>query len=66
MPEGKIKKVMTEKGFGFVEGERGDLFFHHSEVRGTSIEQLKEGQMVEYEVGRGQKGPCAVSVRVVQ
>ena len=63
MPEGKIKKLLTEKGFGFIEGERGDLFFHHSEVQGSSIEQLSEGQLVEYEVGRGQKGPCAVSVR---
>ena len=66
MPEGKIKKVLTEKGFGFIEGERGDLFFHHSEVQGTSIEQLSEGQLVEYQVGQGQKGPCAVAVRLVE
>ena len=66
MPEGKIKKVLAEKGFGFVEGERGDLFFHHSELQGTSIEQLSEGQTVEYQVGQGQKGPCAVSVKLVQ
>ena len=66
MPEGKIKKVLTEKGFGFIEGERDDLFFHHSEVQGTSIEQLSEGQMVEYQVGLGKKGPCAVSVQEVQ
>lgn len=65
MPEGKVKKVLTEKGFGFIEGERGDLFFHHSELQGTSIEQLREGQLVEYQVGRGQKGPCAVSVHLV-
>ena len=65
MPEGKIKKVLTEKGFGFVEGERGDLFFHHSELQGTSIEQLSEGQTVEYQVGQGQKGPCAVSVKLI-
>jgi len=66
MPEGKIKKVLTEKGFGFIEGERGDLFFHHSEVQGTSIEQLREGQLVEYQIGQGKKGPCAVSVQVVE
>ena len=65
MPEGKVKKVLPEKGFGFIEGERDDLFFHHSEVQGTSIEQLSEGQMVEYQVGQGKKGPCAVSVQVV-
>ena len=66
MPEGKIKKVLSEKGFGFIEGELGDLFFHHSEVQGTSIEQLSEGQIVEYQIGQGKKGPCAVSVQLVQ
>jgi CspA family cold shock protein len=66
MPEGKIKKVLSDKGFGFIEGERGDLFFHHSDLQGTAIEQLQEGQLVEYQIGQGKKGPCAVSVRVAQ
>ena len=65
MPQGKIKRLVTEKGFGFIEGDRGDdLFFHHSSLQSTSIEQLREGQIVEYEVGRGPKGPRAESVRV--
>ena len=64
MPEGKIKKVLSEKGFGFIEGDRDDLFFHHSAVQGTTIEELREGQMVEYEIGQGKKGPCATSVRL--
>jgi CspA family cold shock protein len=66
MPEGKIKKVLSDKGFGFIEGERDDLFFHHSEVQGTTIEQLSEGQLVEYQIGQGKKGPCAVSVQLAQ
>ena len=65
MPQGKIKKLISDKGFGFVEGDRDDLFFHHSAVEGTTFEELKEGQMVEYEVGRGPKGPRAEQVRVV-
>jgi cold shock protein len=64
MPTGKIKKVMAEKGFGFISGGGEDLFFHHSELKGITIEQLSEGQMVNYEVGQGKKGPCAVSVQV--
>jgi cold shock protein len=64
MPEGKIKKVMKEKGFGFIESGREDLFFHHSELKGTTIEELNEGQAVQYEIGQGKKGPCAVSVRL--
>lgn len=65
MPQGKIKKLLGEKGFGFIEADRGDLFFHHSECKGVTFEQLSEGQMVEFEVGRGQKGPCANNVRLV-
>ncbi|MEQ8790686.1 MAG: cold shock domain-containing protein [Pirellulaceae bacterium] len=64
MPQSKIKKLVTDKGFGFIEGDRGDLFFHHSEVQGTTFEELREGQMVEYEVGRGPKGPRATGVRL--
>jgi CspA family cold shock protein len=63
MPQGTIKKLITDKGFGFIEGERGDIFFHHSALVGTSIEELREGQSVEYEEGRGPKGPRAENVR---
>ena len=63
MPQGTIKKLITDKGFGFIEGERGDIFFHHSALAGTSIEELREGQSVEYEEGRGPKGPRAENVR---
>ena len=64
MPEGKIKKLVSDRGFGFIEGDRGELFFHHSELQGVSIEELQEGQVVQYEVGQGNKGPCATNVRL--
>ena len=64
MPQGTIKKL-TNKGFGFIEGERGDIFFHSSSVQGTTFEALSEGQQVEYEEGRGPKGPRAENVRPV-
>jgi cold shock protein len=63
MPQGTIKKLIAEKGFGFIQGERGELFFHHSAVQGTTIEALREGQTVEYDEGRGPKGPRAENVR---
>ena len=63
MPEGKIKKLVSDRGFGFVEGNPNDLFFHHSEVQGVAFEELQEGQLVEYEVGEGRKGPCATAIR---
>jgi cold shock protein len=65
MPQGKIKKLITEKGFGFIAGENGELFFHRSAVTGTPFESLREGQLVNYTEGRGPKGPRAESVTAV-
>lgn len=63
MSQGTIKKLIAEKGFGFIEGEKGELFFHHSALVGIAIETLHEGQSVEYDEGRGPKGPRAENVR---
>lgn len=65
MPQGQIRKLISDRGFGFVVGDKSDLFFHHSEVKSCSFEELREGQIVEYAVGQGKKGPCATSVRPV-
>ena len=65
MSQGTIKKLVSDKGFGFIEGERGELFFHHSSVEGESFESLREGQAVEYTEGSGPKGPRAEGVRLV-
>ena len=65
MPQGTIK-TLTNRGFGFIEGERGDdIFFHSSALEGTTYEALSEGQRVEYEEGSGPKGPRAENVRPV-
>ena len=64
MPQGTIKKL-TDKGFGFIAGDRGDLFFHMSSLVGTTFASLHEGQKVEYEEGRGPKGPRAESVKPI-
>ena len=65
MPQGTIKKVIAEKGFGFIQGERGELFFHHSALEGASIEELREGQAVTFDEGSGPKGPRAENVKLV-
>ena len=65
MSQGTIKKLVSDKGFGFIEGEGGELFFHHTSVEGESFESLREGQAVEYTEGQGPKGPRAESVRLV-
>jgi CspA family cold shock protein len=64
MPQGVIKKLVSDKGFGFIAGDNGELFFHHSAVEGTDFESLQEGQTVEFTEGSGPKGPRAESVRV--
>ncbi len=64
MATGTVKFFNDQKGFGFItpdEGEK-DLFVHVSAItQGT----LNEGDKVEYEVGQGQKGPCAIDVKTV-
>lgn len=64
MPQGKVKKLITNRGYGFLETEEGDLFFHSSAVQETVFEQLYEGLTVEYEKGTGPQGkPVATSVK---
>ncbi len=65
MAQGRIKKLITEKGFGFIEGENGELFFHHSAIENARMEDLQEGQEVEFTPGHGPKGPRAENVRVI-
>ncbi len=62
MSSGTVKFFNGEKGFGFITQDGGgDLFFHISEVKG---QQPKDGDKVDFEVGQGKKGPCAVNVNV--
>ena len=67
MPQGTVRWFDPERGFGFLapEDESVDLFVHVSEIvadGGTRL--LREGQVVEYEVGEGDRGPQARRVRV--
>ena len=65
MSEGTIK-TLTSKGFGFIDtGDDRDLFFHMSNVEGTSFDQLYEGQRVSFHPGQGPKGPRAENVQLI-
>lgn len=65
MAEGTIKRL-TDKGFGFIETGTGkDMFFHNSNVEGTTYDQLREGDRVSFTEGQGPKGPRAENVRVL-
>lgn len=68
MSTGTVKWFSSDKGFGFITPDDGgkDLFVHHSEIQaGGDYATLSDGQKVEYEVGEGQKGPCANKVAPV-
>ncbi len=64
MSTGTVKWFDSEKGFGFITPDDGgkDLFVHHSEIKGSGYASLNEGQKVSFEIGEGQKGPCAQKV----
>ncbi len=65
MAQGTIKKL-TDKGFGFIEGEGEEIFFHSSALQGgVRFEDLREGQRVEFSMGQGPKGPRAENVVVL-
>lgn len=62
---GTIKRL-TDKGFGFITGEglEKDLFFHSNSLVGVTYNELKEGDMVSFEVAESPKGPNAVNVQL--
>jgi CspA family cold shock protein len=69
MPQGTVKKIVSDRGFGFISANGGDVFFHHSVVVDNKFDELKEGQAVTYEIATGpdargrDKGPRAISVQ---
>lgn len=66
MAQGTIKKLVTDKGFGFISGEGQEVFFHSSALQEVRFADLREGQKVTYTLGHGPKGPRAENVSVVQ
>jgi CspA family cold shock protein len=65
MSTGTVKWFNSSKGYGFIAPDDGgkDLFVHHSDIQSNGYATLDEGQKVEFDVGEGQKGPCAKNVR---
>ena len=65
--KGTIKKLIQDRGFGFIKSEDGqEVFFHSSGLKGPSFDSLKMGDAVEFELERSEKGPRAVGVRTAQ
>jgi len=62
---GKVKWFNAEKGYGFITRDDGekDVFVHYSAIIGDGFKSLKEGDLVEFEVVQGDKGPQAKDVQ---
>jgi CspA family cold shock protein len=64
MTTGTVKKVISDRGFGFITGEDGKEYFFHKDGLTSSLdfERLTGGESVSFEVQTGPKGDRAVRV----
>jgi CspA family cold shock protein len=63
--KGTVKRLVSDKGFGFIAAEDGnEYFFHQSACSGMSFQDLREGQNVTFDAGQGPKGPRGENVRL--
>jgi cold shock CspA family protein len=62
--QGKIQRVVRDRGFGFIRSSDGqEVFFHRNSLQQIDFDGLKDGEAVEFELERGEKGPRAANVR---
>ena len=63
--KGKVKWFNGKKGYGFIEREHGekDCFGHASSVRDAGLRFLNEGDVLEFEIESGDKGPSAINLK---
>ncbi len=62
--QGTIKRLVSEKGFGFIMSDSGQEYFFHQSAC-ASFATLREGQAVTFQTGQGPKGPRAENVKPV-
>ena len=65
MTNGTVKRVISDRGFGFIAAEDGkEYFFHRNELaESLDFDRLAGGEAVSFEVEASPKGPRAVKVQ---
>ena len=64
MAEGVVKWFNSRKGYGFITQDEGeDIFVHYSSINMTGFKTLNEGDRVNFEVEKGDRGPVAKNVQ---
>ena len=64
---GTIKKIVKQKGFGFIVPDDGteDIFFHRGSLAPrTQFEDFNEGDTVQFQTRKGEKGPVAFDMKI--
>lgn len=64
MKRGKVKWFNSSKGYGFIEAEDvgKDIFVHYSVIQDKGYKNLNKGEIVEFEITEGPRGPQATKV----
>ncbi|MCP4267116.1 MAG: cold-shock protein [Candidatus Brocadiaceae bacterium] len=66
MATGTVKWFNDKKGFGFISIEDGeDIFVHHTAIESDGFRTLEEGDKVEFEIVKGDKGDKAEQVKKI-
>jgi CspA family cold shock protein len=67
MSDGTIRKLVSDRGFGFIAASDGkEYFFHRNALEASAdFDRLIGGERVEFEVESSPKGPQAVKVRLL-
>jgi CspA family cold shock protein len=66
MEQGTVKWFNDAKGYGFISRQNGeDVFVHFSSIQSNGFRTLQEGQQVQFNVVKGQKGWQAENVQIL-
>ncbi|WP_232699593.1 cold shock domain-containing protein [Brevibacillus daliensis] len=65
--QGKVKWFNKEKGYGFIERTDGpDVFVHFTGISGTGFRNLDQGDQVNFDIVKGDRGPQAANVEKIE